>query len=96
MCSYYYHFVRNYAFLSDTPLLWQQIHVVRLQGGIVEFEQRFDESSSIRMRQPTQIQIADELIFSRGAAPASGLHVGLTGDVEQISLLIQQAFLLRN
>lgn len=39
-------------------------------------------------RQPTQLQIADELIFSRGAAPVSGLHVGLTENVEQISQLI--------
>ena len=39
-------------------------------------------------RQPTQLQIADELIFSRGAAPVSASHVGLTENVEQISQLI--------
>lgn len=49
-------------------------------------------------RQPTQLQIADELIFSWGAAPVSGLHVGLTENVEQISqlILVQQGFLRRN
>lgn len=46
-------------------------------------------------RQPILLQIADELIFRRGAAPVSGLHAGLTENVEQISQLIQ-AFLLRN
>lgn len=38
--------------------------------------------------QPTHHQIADELIFSGGAAPVTGLHVGLTENVEQISQLI--------
>lgn len=50
-------------------------------------------------RQPTQLQIADELLsFSQGAAPVSGLHVGLTENVEQISQLIhvQQAAPLHN
>lgn len=53
-------------------------------------------------RQPTQFRIADELIFfiflSQGAALVSGLHVGLTENVEQISQLIhvQQAILLHN
>lgn len=49
-------------------------------------------------RQPTQLQIADEHIFSQGAAPVSGLHVGLTENVEQVFqlILVQQAFLLRN
>lgn len=49
-------------------------------------------------RQPTQLQIADELIFSWGAAPVSGLHEGLTENVEEISQLVhvQQAFLLCN
>lgn len=49
-------------------------------------------------RKPTQLQIADELIFSWGTAPVSGLHAGLTENVEQISqlILVQQAFLLCN
>lgn len=36
--------------------------------------------------------------FSQGAAPVSGLHVGSTENVEQISQLIhvQQAILLHN
>lgn len=57
------------------------------------------ESFHYDERQPTQLQIADELLsFSQGAAPVSGLHVGLTENVEQISQLIhvQQAAPLHN
>lgn len=91
-------------------LLWQQIHLARL----LAFESEHcvvwaEHAHSWKLvhydeRQPTQLQTADELIlfiylfFSQGAASVSGLHVGSTANVEQISQLIhvQQAILLHN
>lgn len=47
---------------------------------------------------PTHLQIADELIFSRGAAPVVCFHAGLTENVEYISqfILVQQVVPLGN
>lgn len=61
------------------------------------------ESSPIMMRDsPHSSELLMSLLFffflSQGAALVSGLHVGLTENVEQISQLIhvQQAILLHN
>lgn len=52
-----------------------------------------ESSSTADENQPTQHQIADELIFSQRAAPVTEFHMGLTENVEQISqlILVQQA-----
>lgn len=91
--------------VTASQLLWQQIHPVRLlvlKESIVLCEQRVPicESSSIMMRDsPHSSKLLMSFFFlSQGAALVSGLHVGLTENVEQISQLIhvQQAILLHN
>lgn len=102
LVHYYYYFLANYADegillqhnITASLLLWQQIHLVRLyflkkeHCGVWAANAHLWKLFHQDERQPTQLQIADELIFSWGAAPVSGLHVGLTQNVEQISQLI--------
>lgn len=70
--------------------------IAGLEGRALWLCERASERAGARLwkllhhdeRQPTQLEIADELIFSQGAAPVSASHVGLTENVEQISQLI--------
>lgn len=76
-------------------LLWQQIYRVRLyvlkKNAVVLCEQQATicESSSIMMRDsPHSSKLLMSLFLVDGLTPVSGLHVGLTEDVEHISQLI--------
>lgn len=68
-------------------LLWQQTHLVSLWGQrrAPRTESRSAYSRKLLHydeRRPTHLQIADELIFSRGAAPVVCFHARLTENVE--------------
>lgn len=97
-CIYFF-WIKKKKRISDSSATNTSLYV--LKNSIVAREQQAAHLWKLLHhdeRQPTQLQIADEHIFSQGAAPVSGLHVGLTENVEQVFqlILVQQAFLLRN